>query len=170
MIVCMKPGIQLLVISFFTVQAGSIVAQEPVDSIRLIYTVVAQQERNVILNSMQLAESEKEAFWKVYELYSRDKEPLTMQCIALMTLSRKWNRVISDKDIGTLYAAQLHNDYLLSRMRKVYFRRFKKVLSSLQASQFMELERSLWLSACLRYRQNLPLTSMPVMIVEVETN
>lgn len=127
-------------------------AQRFDDSVRVVYNVAVQQEQKVVLNRMNLVGAERISFAKVYEPYCREKETLEIQYLQIITLQEKFGNVLSEKDAARLYAAQLHNDYLLSKMRKHYYNSFAKILGPSRASGFMDLDQSFRLSLRTRYK------------------
>ncbi len=98
------------------------------------------KKKALILEYMDLTEAEKSSFWPVYEYYSAATKNLELECIYLISLySRDFNKLSAD-DLNTYLMQVLKNDVTLARLRRVFFKRFKKALSAEQAAAFMQLD------------------------------
>lgn len=117
-------------------------SQDLQDSLSYVYTLWSAEQRKVMLMNMDLTESEKSAFVPVYDTFARIAGVLEVERLEL--LSRYTMHSDSEEDeLVKLYEKILQKDLDLAKLRRQYYRKFLKVLSSTQASEFMALDESL---------------------------
>jgi hypothetical protein len=116
-------------------------AQSKIDSLLFTDRVWALKKKALVLAYLQLTEAEKASFWPVYEGYHSAIRYLEMEYIHLhMQYLRQPHG--SGEKLEELSDQILKNDLLLAKLRKTYFKRFKKALSAEQASSFMQFDHS----------------------------
>jgi len=92
---------------------------------------------------MDLHEYEKAGFWEVYDSYSRAIEYLEIDYLRIITLYRQHSADLSGQKEMALASYHLKNELMLAHVRKQYFKRFQRALSSTKAGEFMQLEHSM---------------------------
>jgi hypothetical protein len=133
----------VLIVACFILSNSCLQAQESLDSIKLIHTLWKVEQTKTILSQMHLKESEKSAFWSVYNAYRRATEIFDLEYLQIMNLSQKHPNDPDGKETEMLFAALLDNDYALAKVRKHYFKIFCKALPPAKASEFMMIDNSL---------------------------
>src|SRR5215212_2739716 len=129
-------------------------AQKIVDSLRFADRVWSLQKKAVILQYLDLTEAEKSSFWPVYESYYSATQYLEMEYLYLISeLSRNYNK---GERLGELSEQILQNDLFMARVRKQYYKKFKKALSSAQASAFMQLDNTMRILKRLEAQKEIP--------------
>ena len=121
-------------IAFF---APILLAQDVDDSLRYAESIWSMEKKAMILEEMDLTEAEKSSFWPVYESYSNAIQYLDMEYIRLQNYDEEG---MTEKKSASLTEHMLINDLMLAKIRKQYFKKFRKALSSVQASKFMQLD------------------------------
>lgn len=112
-------------------------AQPVQDSLRYAESLWSMEKKALVLKEMKLTEAEKSAFWPVYESYSNAIQYLEMEYIRMLNMK---DDNLSDKKAGSLTEHMLINELLLAKIRKQYFRKFRKALGPAHASRFMQLD------------------------------
>lgn len=115
-------------------------AQEFTDSLRFIELNWSMKKKALILDYMDLSEADKSSFWPVYEYYTSATKHLELECVYLISrYSREFDQ-LSPKEMNDILSRILENDVTLAKLRRVFFRRFKKALSARQAAVFMQID------------------------------
>lgn len=123
------------------------------DSIRYAESIWAMKKKGIVLAEMNLSEAEKSSFWPVYESYYRATQFLEMEYIQLLA---EFHDKLSAHDIEQLSLRALQNDLLMAKIRKLYFKKFKRALNPRQASQFMELDNNFRLLLRAEMKKDIP--------------
>jgi hypothetical protein len=111
------------------------------DTVRFAQSLWSMKKKEVVLNHMQLTEAQKAAFWPVYDRYSEAIRYLEMEYIQIL---RDYPKDFNDREkVAKLSGRLLQNDLMLAKVRKQYYRKFKKAISPFLASEFMQLDNSL---------------------------
>jgi len=128
--------VYLSVLTIFQVQA------QVNDTLRYAESIWSMQKKAAVLKYMNLSEAEKASFWPIYESYSNAIQYLEMDQMQLLeTYSRSFDE-LSVKKQDELSVRMLNNELMLAKVRKQYFKKFKKALSGDIASRFMQLDHS----------------------------
>ncbi len=120
----------------------SAVAQEFTDSLRFAELRWSMKKKALVLEYMDLTEAEKASFWPVYDHYSLATKHLELECVYLMSSYARNFDELSPRELDDLLKRILRNDITLAKLRRVYFRKFKKALSAEQAVTFMQLDHT----------------------------
>lgn len=115
-------------------------AQSISDSLRCADRIWAMKKKALVVQYFDLTEAEKAAFWPVYDSYYSATQYLEMEYIFLLSSYLKKNN--SGEELGELSKQMLKNDVQMARVRKMYFKKFRKALSPAQASTFMQLDET----------------------------
>lgn len=126
----------------FTVFASNAAAQVH-DTVRLAQSIWSMKKKEIVLRYMQLTEAEKSAFWPVYDHYSEAIRYLEMEHTQILSDYARDYKHLSIKEIESLSMKLLENDLVLAKVRKHYYRKFKRAVSPTRASEFMQLDNSL---------------------------
>jgi hypothetical protein len=115
-------------------------AQQFLDTLRFADRMWAMKKKAVILEYMDMTEAEKAAFWPIYESYYNATQFTEMESIYLLSLYAKNLHTLSGHELDQLSVRILQDDLILAKIRKQYFKKFKKALSVRQATAFMQLD------------------------------
>jgi hypothetical protein len=131
-------------------------AQSLNDSLLFADRVWALKKKAVVLEYLQMTEAEKASFWPVYEGYHTAIRYLEMEYIYLNATYINGFKNLSGNKLEELSSQILKNDFQLAKLRKIYFKKFKKAISPELASSFMQLDQT-W-----RIRMREELLNQPV--------
>jgi hypothetical protein len=123
----------------FYLSAKSQTAEE-----KILYaeSLLANKKKAMILNYFQMTEGEKSAFWPLYNRYTRHIHDYEIEYIYLINRYTMGVEKLSTSDLNNLSQRFIQNDLELARLRKQYYKRFRKALSPLKATEFMQLDQS----------------------------
>jgi hypothetical protein len=136
----MKPTYQLLPLLLCLVIGADVSAQRAADTLEFADRMWAMKKKAVVLEYMQLTEAEKAAFWPVYDSYNGATAHLEIECMHLLAMYSKDYHELSPQKLENLSTRILQNDFMLAKLRKQFYKRFKKALSARQATAFMQLD------------------------------
>jgi hypothetical protein len=105
-------------------------------------SLLANKKKAMILNYFQLTEAEKSSFWPLYNRYNRHIHDYELEYFYLQNRYDKGLEKLSVSDLHDLSERFIQNDLELARLRKQYYRRFRKALSPLKATEFMQLDQT----------------------------
>jgi hypothetical protein len=124
--------------------SSSLFAQSLLDSLRFKHRMLSMQKKSMILDYMQLTEAEKSSFWPVYDSYADVMQNIEMECLYLIF---NYNRNVDHPFLNNTsqhkrdLSSQLEEINLrMEKIRKHYFKKFKKALSEEKALAFMQLD------------------------------
>lgn len=115
-------------------------AQSISDSLRCADRIWAMKKKALVVQYFNLTEAEKAAFWPVYDSYYSATQYMEMEYIFLLSRYLKNNN--DGEKMEELQKQMLKNDLQMARVRKTYFKKFKRALSPAQASTFMQLDNT----------------------------
>jgi hypothetical protein len=137
----MKSVTRLLLITLFVLPLQSIAASD--DDRELAREAIHANKKLVVSANMNLDESEKEGFWKVYEGYQKDLGSINERTIALVE-----EFAANFENLSDAKATELMNTYLkieadALKLKKDYLGKFKKVLPAQKVMRFYQIENKI---------------------------
>lgn len=115
-------------------------AQSADKTILYIEGVVAMKKKAMILQYLDLTEAEKASFWPLYNQYCRETLDLDREYIHLLTTYAKGIDNLPKSKLRELSQRSFENEVERAKIRRHYFRKFKRALSLPQAVKFMQLD------------------------------
>lgn len=113
------------------------------DTVRFVESVLSMEKKRMVLEHLQLSEAQKAAFWPVYNSYSNATQYLELESYQLlMELSKNLDH-LKPSAIEKLSKRMLLNDLMLAKVRKHYFKKFRRAISPQLANEFMKLDDSI---------------------------
>lgn len=112
------------------------------DSLKFADQVWAMKKKAIVLAYMDMTEAEKSSFWPVYDQYSNATRYVEIETVYLLSYYAKNFQTLSPNELESLSRKILRNDVMLAKLRRQYFRKFKRALSSEQATAFMQLDNT----------------------------
>ncbi len=126
------------------------------DEIQMIQNLWGKEKREIVRQAMNLNPAEAEKFWPVYETYATARQKLGRTRLTLLEEYVQNYKNLSGEKAEQLTKRFLKNDIMTSKLEKKFFNKFKKALSPLQASQFMQVEDYLQTTLRSAMQENLP--------------
>lgn len=112
------------------------------DSLLFADHMLAMKKKAVILQYFRLSEAEKAAFWPIYNRYSSEMQIYEIEYFRLLASYAKGLENLPKRTVLALSERFLQNDLEIARIRKQYYRKFKKAMSPVKATEFMQLDHS----------------------------
>jgi len=146
---------KLLLIIVFVLVSTVGYAQEAY--IELLRSDVKTQKVAIITEVMQFTNEEGNAFWPVYREYEVELAKIGDTRIALIKDYAQNYETMTDEKAKELIQRALKLEERRTKLKKKYFRKFDKVLSSKTVAKFFQLENQINLLIDVQIASELPL-------------
>lgn len=146
---------KLLLIMVFVLVSAVGYAQEAY--IELLRSDVKTQKVAIITEAMQFTNEEGNAFWPIYREYEVDFAKIGDARIVLIKDYAQNYETMTDEKAKELVQRGLKLEERRTKLKKKYFRKFDKVLSSKTVAKFFQLENQINLLIDLQIASELPL-------------
>jgi hypothetical protein len=131
-----------LILIFLSILCTELSAQSKLESLLYVDQVWSLKKKALVLESLQMTEADKASFWPIYEHYHNAIRTVELEYIYTHQVYEREQHQASGARLEELSGQILKNDLQLARLRKMYFKKFKKALSPQQASSFMLLDHN----------------------------
>jgi hypothetical protein len=116
-------------------------AQSTFDSIRCEHRVSLLKKKALILRELNLTESQKSSFWPIYESYELATEFVEAEYSFLRWKFSNQFQGLNSHEQYELSAQLVEDEFLIARIRKQYFKKFRKAITAEQLTTFMQLDQ-----------------------------
>ncbi len=116
--------------------------QTTFDSIRCEHRISLLKKKALILKQLNLTESQKSSFWPIYESYELATEFVEAEYSFLLWQYARQFKSMNSKEQYEASAQMVEDEFLIARIRRQYFKRFRKAISAEQLTAFMQLDQS----------------------------
>lgn len=149
----MKKLILTLMIGVLSIGAYAQDANE----LEMFKTVFSVEKKAMLMDFLQLSDTEATAFWPIYEEYQKELNVLADRRIALITEYVNNYGAITAEEADAMMKES--SDIIIKRekLRAKYYEKVKKATSSIRAAQFVQFERFVQTSIDNELDNNLPL-------------
>jgi hypothetical protein len=125
---------------FFLLLSGLSFSQGIDDEITLLQAEFEMDKKQLIEAYMDLPESLAVGFWKVYRQYELERQMLSRERMLIINEYLEKVDSLDDETADDLALRTLRNDMKLSKLRKDYYKKFKKATSEKQAARFLQVD------------------------------
>lgn len=153
----MKKLFVVLVILF----AANIYAQDVDSFVEMLRSDLKTQKVEIITEVMDFTEEESSAFWPVFREYDLELNKINDKRLALIKDYAANFEKMTDMKAKELMDASLKHREDELKLRKKYFKQFDKILPTIKAARFIQLENQIDLLIDLQIASELPLVEMP---------
>ena len=129
--------------------AGMILAISPVfaqsidDYIEIARDVLNTEKKAAVAEAMQLSDLESAPFWELYNEYNLEANKVHNLRIALIKDFAKNYENLSDEKADELWNGVLSYQLQLLKLKKSYYKKFKKIISPGQAARYFQIENKI---------------------------
>lgn len=139
----------------FAFLGTSVMAQS--NEAELFVSVFKVEKKAVLMDYLQLNETEAAAFWPVYEAYEAERGEIAKQRIALITKYAEQYEGLTSDQADALIAETFKMRASKEKLEKAYYGKIKKAVGSIRAAQFIQFERFIDTSIDAELYNNMPL-------------
>ena len=132
-------------------------AQTAETYLEMLRSDVRSQKVAIITDVMQFDDAQSAAFWPVYREYQVELSRLGDQRLALIKDYAKHYDSMTDEIAKELVQRAFKIEESRTKLKKKYYKKFEKAVSSIDAARLMQLERQLNLLVDLQIASELPL-------------
>ncbi|GMQ29470.1 hypothetical protein Aconfl_21130 [Algoriphagus confluentis] len=125
---------------FFSLGIGSTFAQNVDEEISLIQEAFGMDKKMIVQEVLQLSEAKAAAFWPIYEAYETERRGLSRERIKIINDYMNQYSNIGEAEADNLAVRTLKNDQELAKLHLKYYKKFKKGVSALDATKFLQLD------------------------------
>jgi hypothetical protein len=133
--------IRLAFVLMMVALSGFISAQSTFDSIRCEHRISLLKKKALILRELNLTESQKSSFWPIYESYELATEFVEAEYSFLRWKFSNQFQGLNSHEQYELSAQLVEDEFLIARIRKQYFKKFRKAITAEQLTTFMQLDQ-----------------------------
>lgn len=130
------------------------VSQQDIDTLR---RDVAAARKDITAQTLALTPEEATRFWPVYDQYAAESEKITGERAAIIKEFAENFGKIDDKRADSLTRRSLAVDTKMAALRVSWLPKFEKVLPTIKAASFIQIDRRLSTLIDLQLASNLPL-------------
>ena len=138
--------------------AGTAAYSQDMDSyLQMLRSEVKTEKIALITKAMQFNEQESPIFWPIYEEYQHEQGKITDQRIALIKDFAANYDALTDEKASELAKQTFKLEEQRTGLKKKYFKKIEKALSSRQAAKFFQVENQINLLIDLQVAAGVPL-------------
>jgi len=118
-------------------------AQSVDDYIELTRDVIKTEKKAAIADVMQLSDAESTSFWTLYNEYESKQYGTQNKRIAIIKDFAANYENMDDVKADELWLNYLTYEQQLLKLKKAYYKKFKKILTPSQAARFFQAENKI---------------------------
>lgn len=137
--------------------SGGLSAQTSVaDDITIIQDIYGKSKEQVILEYLQLSESQDAAFQEIYSKYEMERKELAKRKMQIIEDYAENYETLSDEKATELTQANLKNNQDFDKLLSKTFSKAKKTIGGKNAAKFVQLEQYLQIIIRSELQDNIP--------------
>lgn len=110
------------------------------DEITLIQSAFGKDKKMLVDAYMELPESVAPGFWSIYQTYEEERKLNARERIKIINDYLEQFEALNEEQADNLAKRTLKNDIELAKLHSKYYKKFKKVSSSLDAAKFLQID------------------------------
>ena len=114
------------------------------------------QRANIVGTAMSLSDKEASAFWPIYRQYEYERSTLEDSRVAVIKEYADKYPNLTDAEAKGMAERMLEYESHLTALKKIFFKKFNKVLPALTVTKFFQLDRRIDLLADMNLESGLP--------------
>ena len=108
--------------------------------IDIVQSLFGRSKRLIINEYMQLDDKEKNSFWRIYDQYEEKRKAIEKESLILLKEYADNYETMDGAEARKLIVNFMKSMDGYNALHKVYFRKMEKVIGSLKAATFIQLE------------------------------
>jgi hypothetical protein len=133
--------IRVTVVLLIVLGSNFTFGQSTFDSIRCEHRISLLKKKALILRELKLTESQKSSFWPIYDSYELATEFVEAEYSFLRWKFSNQFQGLNSHEQYELSAQLVEDEFLIARIRKQYFKKFRKAITAEQLTTFMQLDQ-----------------------------
>jgi len=133
----------ILFVAGMIMSISPIFAQSIDDYIEIARDVLNTEKQAAVAQAMQLTDAESAPFWDLYNEYNLEANKVHNLRIALIKDFAKNYENLSDEKADELWNGVLSYQLQLLKLKKSYYKKFKKIISPGNAARYFQIENKI---------------------------
>lgn len=134
---------QILLAATLLLMSLSGYAQNVDDYIEVVRDVLNTEKKAAVAQAMQLGDTESVPFWELYNEYNLETNKIHNQRIALIKDFTINYENLNDEKADELWSGMLSYQQQLLKLKKSYYKKFKKIISPGDAARYFQIENKI---------------------------
>ena len=123
--------------------------------------MVTEERRNIFAANLPLTPDERQRFWKIYDEYAKEREPIEKERFALLQRFAQTHEQISDDQATALALVSGRLQIMDVQLRLKYTEAFRKKMSGRVATRFFQIDDYVTTAMRLNTLSRTPLVAPP---------
>lgn len=148
-----------IIIGLFTILFTGSAAYCQMDKadIDIVQAQFGKNKRLIIAQNMQLEDKEKNSFWHLYDQYEEKRKNIEKEGFLLLKEYAEKYQTLNDAEAHKLIVNFMKSMDGYNALHKVYFKKMEKVIGSLKAAKFIQLENFIQTSSQANLQSQVPM-------------
>ena len=130
---------KVLVLLAFAFMGSQVIAQS--NEAEMLVSMFKVEKKALLMDFLQLSDSEAAAFWPVYEEYDMARGHISQKRIDLITKYAEQYASMTPEMADQLLNESFALRASLEGLHKSYYKKFKKAVGAVRGAQFVQFER-----------------------------
>jgi hypothetical protein len=143
-------------IAILATLSGSAWAQSNNEDISIIQNLIGKEKKDIVAAMVHVDSAATKKFWEVYDEYEVKRKALGKEKIQMIEQYANQYKTLTNEQAEELMNNSLSNNISMDKLQKEYFKKFSKVIGSLQAAQLMQIENYLKNAISLKVLNDVP--------------
>ena len=132
-------------------------AQSTDDYIELARDILKTEKKSAIAEGMELTDAEIAPFWELYNEYNSKLSQTQNQRVALIKNYAQNYESMTDDKADEIMQSYFKYQQDLTKLKKSYYSRFKKILPKVKAARYFQLENKIQAMVDAKLAMEIPL-------------
>lgn len=148
---------KIALVAFSLIIGINMIAQDPMtEEVDYIQSIYGMEKKNIVSQFLNLSSEQSEAFWPVYDAYEVQRKELGKKRITLLTEFETLNSEITEEKADAWMKEVIKLGKANDKLVSTYYKKVKKVVGSIKAAQFYQIETYLLTAQRFGIQDNLP--------------
>jgi L-arabinose isomerase len=147
---------KLLLVAAIAISTSSFAQSTMKEDIDVIQGLYGKDKKDLVNSYMKLTGTQSTEFWKIYDQYEVERKVLGQEKIKLIGEYAKNYTTLSEAKADELAKANFNNIISYDKLLQKYYGKTKKVIGSVNAAKFVQLESYLQTEVRSQIQNNIP--------------
>jgi len=131
---------KILALVFAAVVTSGVYAQSNKEDVDMIQAMYGKAKKDLVIEYMKFSDTEKTAFWPVYDAFENERKALGRERIAILSDYAQHYTTLDDVKAEDLAKKAIDNNVNLEKLNQKYYSKFSGAVGALKAAKYMQLE------------------------------
>jgi hypothetical protein len=131
---------KILAFAIAAIITSGVYAQSNKEDVDMIQAMYGKAKKDLVIEYMKFNDTEKTAFWPVYDAFENERKTLGRERIAILSDYAQHYSTLDDVKAADLGKRAIDNNIALEKLNQKYFPKFTTAVGALKAAKYMQLE------------------------------